>query len=408
MDEGIDLKKTGKLKDNITRFRQDKRLVVTGALYSLSLLGMLAIVVFCIFHFHEDLSVESLKRAILYLQTADMTAEPFTEYQFESGLDTNCTPFGTGLAVTSADTYSYISGLGGSRYSIQLKYHDPAMCVSEKYILIYDRGGKGFCVASGYSEYLRETLDSPILSASMNQSGAFALVTNEENYRAAVSVYSARQKLLCKWYTAQYYVLHTSVSPDSEYFAVLCLSQQELSSSAQIRCFRIGEEYPTWTAELGEKQVWSMTHDKSGGLVILCDDGVYRYDAQGTLTASLPLSTPPDRFSVTAGGDLLLAFSDASRGVPTVRVQILGDLGETVYQGSFSGTLRDTACNGGTGALLFTDRLEKISYAQEGQPVRSLSCTGARNVVCNDAGDSILIFSDRAEKVLFEQEEPKS
>lgn len=408
MDEGIDLKKKGTLKDNITRFRQDKRLAVTGALYSLALLGMLAIVVFCIFHFHEDLSVESLKRAILYLQTADMASEPFTEYQFESGLDTNCTPFGTGLAVTSADTYSYISGLGGNRYSIQLKYHDPAMCVSEKYVLIYDRGGKSFCVASGYSEYLRETLDSPILSASMNQAGAFAIVTNEENYRAAVSVYSARQKLLCKWYTAQYYVLHTSVSPDSESFAVLCLSQQELSSHAQVRCFRIGEEYPTWTADLGEKQVWSMTHDKSGGLVILCDDGVYRYDDQGKLSTSISLTSPPDRFSVTAGGDLLLAFSDASRGTPSVRVQIIGDLGEMVYQGSFSGTLRDVACDGGTGALLFTDRLEKISYEQESQPVHTLSCTGARNVVCTSEGDSILIFSDRAEKVLMEQEDVQS
>ena len=46
MEERIDLKKQGKLKNNITRFRQDKRLAVTGALHSLALLGMLACVVF--------------------------------------------------------------------------------------------------------------------------------------------------------------------------------------------------------------------------------------------------------------------------------------------------------------------------------------------------------------------------
>lgn len=405
MDEGIDLKKSGKLKDNITRFRQDKRLAVTGALYSLALLGMLAIVVFCAFHFHEDLSTENLRRVFLYLQTADTAAEPFTEYRFESGLDTDYMPFGTGLAVTSADTYSYISGLGGSRYSLQLKYTSPAMCAGDKHILIYDRGGKSFCVASSYAEYLRETLDSPILSASMNRAGAFSLVTDEENYRAAVSVYSARQKLLCKWYTSQYYVLFSSVSPDSSRFAALCLSQQSLLCETQLRVFRIGEEEPLWTAELGEKQVWSMTHDKSGGLVILCDDGVYRYDENGVLTASLPLSRQPDRFAVTEGGDLLLAFSEAAGGVASVRVQIIGDLGETVYAGSFSGTLRAVACDGGTGALLFTDRLEKISYQTAVPSVQTYPCASARNVACTREGDSILIFTDRAEKVLYDNEE---
>ena len=405
MDEGIDLRKSGKLKDNITRFRQDKRLAVTGALYSLALLGMLAILVFCALHFREDLTAESLRRTVAYLKTASSAAEPFTEYRFETGLDTEYAPFGTGFAVSSADTYSYISGLGDSQYSLQLKYAAPAMCVSDKYILIYDRGGKGFCVASSYSEYLRETLDSPILSASMNRAGAFALVTNEAGYRAAVSVYSARQKLLCKWYTSQYYVLQTSVSPDSSHFAALCLSQQELQAVTQIRYFRIGQEEPVWTAELGERQVWSMTHDKSGGLLILCDDGVYRYDSEGACTASHALSQQPERFAAAEEGELFLVFSGASGSSAALQAMVVGDLGETVYQGRFSGTLRAIAADGGTAAILLTDRLELISYAAEGQPVRSVPSGGARDVVCSRQGESILIFSDRAEKVSDAQEE---
>ena len=69
-------------------------------------------------------------------------------------------------------------------------------------MLIYDRDGKSFCVANSYAEYLRGSLSSPILTASMNRAGAFALVTDEEGCRSAVTVYDSRQRLQCKWLTA--------------------------------------------------------------------------------------------------------------------------------------------------------------------------------------------------------------
>ena len=203
MEERIDLKKQGKLKNNITRFRQDKRLAVTGALHSLALLGMLACVVFGIFRYQDDLRPENLQRLASYLKAAGTMTDPFSEYRFEAGLDTVYAPFSAGLAVTSGDTYSFVSGLGDSSYSIQLRYNHPSLCVSEPYVLVYDRGGTGICVANGYAEYLNTNLSSPILTASMNRAGAFALVTDEGGYRSAVTVYDDRQELLCKWLTTQ-------------------------------------------------------------------------------------------------------------------------------------------------------------------------------------------------------------
>ena len=78
MADRIDLKKQGKLKSNITRFRQDKRLAVTGALYSLALIGMLACVVFGIFRYREDLRPENLTRLVSYAKAAGSLTDPFT------------------------------------------------------------------------------------------------------------------------------------------------------------------------------------------------------------------------------------------------------------------------------------------------------------------------------------------
>ena len=406
MDERIDLKKQGKLKSNITRFRQDKRLAVTGLLHSLALLGMLGCVVFGIFRYQDDLTLENIQRMMSYVKAAGTTADPFTEYRFEAGLETVYAPFGAGLAVSSGDTYSFISGLGSSKYSIQLHYNDPALCTSDKFVLIYDRGGKGFCVANSYAEYLNTALESPILTASMNREGAFALVTNEAGARSAVSVYNKKQTLLCQWITNQYYVLSASISPDSDRFAVLALGQESegLTLVTRVLCFEIGQEEASWTVDLGQRQVYSMTHDKSGGLVILCDDGAHRYE-EGRRTAFVPFDAPVRLFAASESGEVLVAFDQTDRSSRTAGALVLGDELKTLWEGSFSGTPRAVDCRGGSAALLFVDRLEVIGYDKDTPQTNTLLQSGARDLVVDEEGSPILIYSDRAEKLRTEHEE---
>ncbi len=401
MEERIEPGKQGKLKSNITRFRQDKRLAVTGALYSLAMLGMLACVVFGIVRWHDSLRPENLARLASYVKAAGTITDLFTEYRFEAGLDTVYEPFGAGLAVASGDTYSFVSGLGDKGYSIQLRYNDPAIRVGDEYVLLYDRGGTGFCVANGYAEYLNSNTESPILTASMNRRGDFVLVTDEQGYRSAVSVYDDRQQLQCQWFTYQYYVLMASVSPDGQAFAVAGLGQDGLDLVTRVLYFRIGEQEPAWTVDLGEKQIWSLTHDKSGGLIIGCADGLERY-AQGKRTGGQTFSQPPRLFSVREGGDVLLAFDNGSAGTRSTTVRLFGDELAHIWTGGFSGTPRALDCRGGTAALLFADRLESIRYAGEDLQPETLSAA-ARDVAVSAGGDPILIYSDRAEKVLAKE-----
>ena len=169
--------------------------------------------------------------------------------------------------------------------------------------------------------------------------------------------------------------------------------------------FEIGQEEASWTADLGEKQVYSMTHDKSGGLVILCDDGVYRYDRQGALTASHPFFLPVRLFAAGEGGEVLVAFETADRSSRTTQALVLGDGLESLWSGSLAGVPRALDCRGGTAALLMNDRLETIRYDGDAVSVRTRPLTGARDVAVNDSGDPILIYSDRAQRVPADSEE---
>ena len=408
MEERIDLKKQGKLKNNITRFRQDKRLMVTGALNSLALLGMLACVVFGIFRYQDDLRPENLQRMYSYLKAAGSISDPFTEYRFEAGLDTIYAPFRSGLAVSSGDTYSFISGLGDSSFSLQLRYNHPALCTSDKYVLTYDRGGTGVSVTNSYAEYLRTEVGSPILTASMNREGAFALVTDEEGYRSGVSVYSEKQELLCQWLTTEYYVLFASISPESDCFAVAGLGQgsEELSLSTKVFYFRIGDTEPSWEIDLGQRQIYAMTHDKSGGLVILCDDGADRW-MEGKRTAHVPFSLPVRLFSLRESGEVLVAFDTADRSNRLTDILVLGDGLEQLWTGNFRGVPRALDCAGGTAGLLMNDRLEVIHYDSEVALSHRVEHSGARDLVINAEGEPILVYSDRAERITEDNEDHK-
>lgn len=83
---------------------------------------------------------------------------------------------------------------------------------------------------------------------------------------------------------------------------------------------------------------------------------------------------------------------------------VVGDQGELLCKKSFSGVLRAAACSGGTAALLLGDRVEAVSYTEEGQPVRAQSQSGARDLLTDREGACILVYSDRAEKVDFSAE----
>jgi hypothetical protein len=205
---------------------------------------------------------------------------------------------------------------------------------------------------------------------------------------------------LCQWLTAQYYVMTASVSPDGEHFAALCLGQNGMALVTRVLYFAIGEEQPAWTVDLGEKQVYSITHDKSGGLVIVCDDGVARYQ-DGQCTASLDFDRSLRLFSAVEGSDVLLAFEDGSRGT---FVQVLGNGLSPLWSGSYTGLPRAIDCRGGTFALLMTDRLETVRYVGETIVRDTRVLSGPRDVAVSPEGDPILFYSDRAEKVLPEEE----
>ena len=388
-------KKTS-VKNNIAKFRQDRRLLVVGLFQGLGLLLMLAVLVYSIVAYQDYLSPASLRQGLRYLgATASQGNTALLDISPDE--DAAYLPMGMGMISASRDGFRYHSMVESNRFHTGGNFRGSALTAGNRLALIYDRGGNTLTVSTSYGQVWSKTLDSTILSASMNPKGAFALVTNETGYRCAVSVYNNAQKLLCKWLSSQYYILSASVNHSTDAFAALCFSSDGSQVKTQVIFFRVGEESAFASMDLQNRSVCSMKYDNSGNLFILCEDGLLVADSNGNTVLDQRFSGTLTGYYHREGLAPLLVFTGAADDGEVVRLLMLDAAGNALCDRSFSGTYVDAATDGEVVHLLLSDKL--ISFFADGTQETNVSCSGASTVLAGSNHSPILLYSDRAEKL---------
>jgi WD40 repeat protein len=256
-------------------------------------------------------------------------------------------------------------------------------------VLIYDRGGKGFAMVNSYSVLHRDTLDSPIVSASVNPEGTYAIVTNQTGYRSALTVWDKKNRQIFQWKTAQHYLLLSSVSPDGKRAAALSVGQAQGRPDYAVRVFDLQSGQEQFLLELGEDRVYSMKHYGSY-LVLICDSSLRFYGSRGNLVCQVQFAQKP-----------LLAWDHREGQLPLVALS--GPEGAELYVWRPDGTklltrVLDTAdlsaCRyrGGTLAVLYGKKLLVASGDQ--YVIREVR--EVRDICLSAEGKVILVYSGKA------------
>lgn len=385
-------------KSNITRFRRDKRLSIIGVLRSAALLLMLGTVIYGVWAFQDDLNIQNMRRLISYAKAASGSSDSFAAYRFEAGVNAVYAPFEMGLAVVSNDSYRFVTGFSGAGYSTQIRYTSPAVCPGERQLLIYDRGNLGYSVVNGYSVLHEGVSSSPIVSATMNQSGDYALVTQESGYRGGVYIYSAKNREMCVWQTPNYYIRQVSLSPKADRFAALCYREQSAALVTEVRVYALGGEQPLFVATLGEREVYALWHDKAGHLYILYQDGLMIYDETGQMVGQSSFSGLV--WFACHEGDLPMVAMRTGGAGEQIRVQAFDAAGAVTFEQQLSGSLRDMDYRDGYAMLLFYDRVVTLNMTDPAAvQTQVLPVEGVRHVLCGESGQGVIVYSDRAEAV---------
>lgn len=134
----------------------------------------------------------------------------------------SCEAFSSRIYVLTSKTLSSYKSNGVNSFNIDFTFVDPAMAVSEKYGIVFDRGSSKYFVFNNKGLYYEGTTDGDrhIIQATIDNKGNCAFVTKSEDSACRVSFVNKAGKLIYMWSCAEEYVVALDISSDSK--EILC------------------------------------------------------------------------------------------------------------------------------------------------------------------------------------------
>ena len=243
---------------------------------------LLVILAVLVFVFRDALSGESLRQHFGKENSVAPAREAFT---YETGAEQVFAPVGSGLAVASSSSVQLLDAGGKTVYKQVVSFELPAVFAGDEAALFCDLSGTDCIVVTMDGE--SRTLDNgrAVLTAGMNASGWFTVVTAEPGYKGLVSVYDADCEKRYEWWSGTGYVLGAAVSPDNRALAVLCAEK----SGTKLHLFSLSSETQQAECSFDDVLLYDLYYMNSDTLCLLGETGLTYVAPDGSIRGEYPI-----------------------------------------------------------------------------------------------------------------------
>ena len=321
------------------------------------LLIALAVLVFI---FRDRLSNENLPETLGQKSPLTTGTEAYT---YESGSDQVFAAVGDGLAVASGSALQLLDADGETVWKQIVSYGAPAVFGGEKQALFCDIGGTAAVVVGLDGESRAMETSDEIITAAMNESGWFTIVTEAAGYKGLVRVYNADCELQYEWWSGSGYVLRAAVSPDHKLLAALCADGE----GGKLHLFSLSSETELASAEFPQELAFDLCFLGSDTVCCISETALHFLNTKGEEKGKYEL-----------GDSYLMDYDFGGDGFVSLFV---------------------SAYRTGTGGLLMTlDRTGTLQgYVEVSSNVTSL-CAGGKQLLVMTGGDLTLYGQDMAQE----------
>lgn len=314
---------------------------------------------------------------------------------FSGGNFSDAALLGAGLAYADGDALYIASPGSPGTVAQKLGYSEPVVESSDEYILAYDRGGTRALLSRSFSLLGELTLTAPIVTGSLADNGYFVLITDEQGYHTACTVYDSQAKEVFQWCSSEYYIISAALSSDKKTLAVLAFRQEDLTMTTHVFFYNINYEEQTVPDALlsdclGMELIW-LSH---GAVGVLADNGLHVVRSDGTAEQVLHIPR----------GDLL-AFALHNRMMAVALRSYSGESRSNIYLLRADGALHGpfplseeasavAVSEAGFAALTGSG---VFMYRQDASPLwRNAEAVGAKRILLTNDGTIIALFAKYA------------
>jgi len=290
---------------------------------------LLVYLVFIIGTFGEYITYDNMQYLLRDLDSMVSTGDSeFSQIQYRKQNNQTFAVFKNGLASAGKEYVSLFDSSGLLLCEDTVSMNDPVLVPSEKYLLVYDLGGYGYAVYNSITRVVSRSTDHRIMGGDMSDSGAFILITRSSETKYVVEHYNTALSQTMSIYKDNY-VMDAAISRDGKRVAVCSAVPAETDFNCEIALYTAGSSEVHNMIILNRTMPLSV-YAAEDGFVVLCDNGLYFYDTDGTkvseyLTSGMTLEYADfsDRFTVLAGSENALGSEN--------RICVFGKDGSLLY-----------------------------------------------------------------------------
>nr|WP_308506322.1 DUF5711 family protein [uncultured Agathobaculum sp.] len=316
-----------------------------------------------------------------------------TTINYENGTFSDGALFETGLAYADSDALFLARPGSVTTLTYSLGYSSPVVEASNNYVLVYDRGGMKAALVGSAGPVAELTLSAPILTGSIGRDGRFVLVTDDQGYRTAATVYDTDGEEVFKYQSSEYYIVSAALSPDSRTLAVLAFAQNGVALDSHVLFYDVSSGDLDADAVLSDALGIELCYLESGTAAVLCDDGLYLVSRRGDAEHALTFASS-DLIAVASRGSAMAIATRSYSGnarcdLYTVRGSTLSDpCGLSEEPSALAVSTAGTAVLSASGVS---------AYDTDFTPLwRNAEAVGARRLLMTDDGTVFALYTRNA------------
>lgn len=348
----------------------------------------------------------SIARAKDLVDSVHITLTPNTGWPQQTGITepTAVAKLSGGFAEMDTDTCVVYSFGGAKLNSVQSGYARPALAAGKSRFVLYNRSGNELRVESRTQNLYTKTMDSTIYLCAVADAGQVAVVTDNADSAAALTVYnsSMQQQLVWNLTSEQGVPLRMAFSPDSRRLAAAAVTAAGGQLTTNLYALPLAQGDPVLLSTENSVPQW-MGWLSNGFLLVIYENRAVLYNTTG--------GSIGERASYDFGGSTLVSVSAENNGVAlllsngqtSTAVLLDGEL--TVgYSGSVLSASQIIRAKNDGFYLLTDSTVERFNNVGEFQWSQPLSARPRALV----EGRQILVFTGNTVQVLTPPEQAAS
>lgn len=280
----------------------------------------------------------------------------------------NFTASGSELVLASDRSLNMVTVKGNVVIDEQHSYSTPVLRTAGSRCLLYHLGGVDYRVEAVSGTVQEGTTKQKLIAGDIALNGRYALVTQADNYAAALSVYLPDGTLQYEYLFSNCYVTAIALRDDGAGGIVCGMFNQNGALYSAIYVFDFNQEEPLATFEAEGVCYLGADFGASGTAVCVGDAAVTMVDTASLQTANYAYGQESLEAWAIYDGTAVLALS-AYSGASEGTVRVIGPSGKETASIPVAGEVRDVSIYGDTFCILHDGTLD--AYLTSGDAVGS-------------------------------------